>query len=161
MGRGNQHIMQIPTDLLKEVNYEGSRLIEINDETVKALQEQLDALQKEVNPVLDRLQENFFSIADGIYLEINELNEKIKPLKEKLKEMSEVNKLDTDLIDAKEQEAMLIKNKMQPLILNLVKDELKEFETAKHTVVKEDKVFVEVIDEIEEKVKAVRASKKS
>jgi peptidoglycan hydrolase CwlO-like protein len=151
--------MQIPKDLLKEINYEGSRLIEINDETVKALQEQLDAIQKEVNPVLDRLQENFFSKADGIYAEINELNEKIKPLKEQLKAMSESNKPDTDFIDSKEQEAMLIKNKMQPLILNLVKEELGEFETAKHTVVKDDKVFVEVIDEIEEKVKAIRASK--
>lgn len=151
--------MQIPADILKESNYEGSRLVEVTDETVLALQEQLDTLQKEVNPVLDKLQENFFSKADVIYKEINELNEKIKPLKEKLKEMSELNKVDTDFIEAKEQEAVLIKNKMQPLILGLVKDQLGEFETARHTVVKDGKIYVEIFDEIEEKVKAVRASK--
>lgn len=151
--------MQIPNEILKESNYEGTRLIEINDETVLALQEQLDALQKEINPALDRLQENFFSKADVIYKEINELNEKIRPLKEQLREMSEANKPDTDFIDGKEQEATLIKNKMQPLILSLVEDQLGEFETAKHTVIKDGKIYVEIFDEIEEKVKAIRASK--
>jgi len=54
----------------------------------------------------------------------------------------------------------LIKDKIQPIILDLVKNELGEFEKAQQTIDKDGKVFVEIIDEIEEKVKSIRATKK-
>ena len=153
--------MQIEKELLSEKNYTGSRLIEINDERVEVLQEKLTALQLEVTPILDKLQENYYSKADKIYAQIQELNKKLEPLKLELKELFEANQEDTKLIDEKEAEAKLIKDKMQPIIMDLVKDQLGEFETAKHTVYKDGKIYVEVFDEIEEKIKAIRASKQN
>jgi HD superfamily phosphodiesterase len=57
------------------------------------------------------------------------------------------------------QKAQLIKNKITPIVNELVKPELKEFELAKEMVERNGKIYVEVIDEIEEKIKAIRASK--
>lgn len=148
--------MQIDKEVLSEKNYTGTRLIEINDETVLKFQEQLDELQKKINPVLDKLQENYFSKVDEVYAKLTPLNEQISPLKDELKRLMDVNKSDTEFIDSVEQEAQLIKNKVQPIINDLVKGQLGEFETAKHTVVKDGKIYVEVFDEIEEKVKAIR-----
>lgn len=151
--------MQIDKELLSEKNYSGTRLIEVTDETVIALQSQLTDLQLEINPVLDRLNENYFSKADAIYKELQKLDEQVKPLKEELKSLHDNSKEDIAFIEEQEQKAVLIKNKLQPLILDLVKDELGEFETAKHTVNQDGKIYVEVFDEIEEKIKSIRASK--
>ena len=60
--------MQIEKELLSEKNYTGSRLIEISDERVSVLQKKLTELQLEVNPILDKLQENYYSKADVIYM---------------------------------------------------------------------------------------------
>lgn len=151
--------MQIDPELLSEKNYTGSRLVEVTDETIIELQKELSSLQVEINPILERLNENYFAPADVLYKEIEKLNEQLKPLKEKLKTLFDENKVDTDFIDAQEQKAQLIKNKLQPLLLDLMKDEVGEFETAKHTVVKDDKIYVEIFDEIEERIKAIRLSK--
>lgn len=159
MGKKNKQFMQIDKELLSEKNYTGTRLIEISDERVGVLQKELTALQLEVNPILDKLQENYYSKADVIYAKIQELTKEITPLKEELKALFEANEADTKLIDEKEAEAKLLKDKLQPIILDVVKDQLGEFETAKHTVSKDGKIYVEVFDELEEKVKAIRASK--
>lgn len=159
MGKTNRKSMQIEKELLSEKNYTGSRLIEINDERVNVLQKKLTELQLEVNPILDKLQENYYSKADVIYAKIQELNKQLEPLKLELKTLFEANEEDTKLIDEKEAEAKLLKDKLQPIILDIVKDQLGEFETAKHTVSKDGKIYVEVFDEIEEKIKAIRASK--
>ena len=161
MGKTNRKSMQIEKELLSEKNYTGSRLIEINDERVSVLQKKLTELQLEVNPILDKLQENYYSKADVIYAKIQELNKQLEPLKLELKTLFEANEEDTKLIDEKEAEAKLLKDKLQPIILDIVKDQLGEFETAKHTVSKDGKIYVEVFDEIEEKIKAIRASKQN
>lgn len=150
--------MQIPKEYLEEKNYTGTRLIEVNDETVLDLKKQLDELQKEINPVLDRLNENYYKPADQIYTEINALNEKLNPLKEKMRELFEANKADTEIVEAQEKKAQHIKNKIQPIVNELVKSELGEFEKA--TIVREvdGKLFVEVVDEIEEKIKSIRSA---
>ena len=59
-------------------------------------------------------------------------------------------------IDAK---AQMIKNKIMPMILAEVKDQLGEFEVALQTKQLDGKVFVEVQDKIEETVKTLRAQK--
>ena len=59
-----------------------------------------------------------------------------------------------------EQKTDLIKWKIQPLIAKLLEWQLGEFETVRQLIEKGDKLFVEVIDEIEEKVKAIRANKR-
>lgn len=150
--------MQIPADFLKETNYEGTRLIEINDENVTALQEQLNALQKEANPFLEKMEE-LTPDMDPLYAEIQELErkkmelqKKVSPIRAKYDEIAK----NVELIDEK---AVPIKEKLTTIILDLVKDQLGEFEIALHTKVNDGKIFVEVQDVIEEKVKAHRAMK--
>lgn len=150
--------MQIDKELLSEVNYTGSRLIEVTDETVIALQSELSELQKEANPYLAEM-EKYTPEMDRVYGEINKLEEQKKALREEIaptralydEQLVEVEKID--------QKAQVIKNKIQPLILDLVKEELGEFEKALQVIVRDGKTYVEVVDEIEEAVKKIRASK--
>lgn len=151
--------MQIPTEILSEKNYEGSRLVEITNDDIFTLHEELSDLQKEINPVLDRLSKEYYPLLDPMYAELQELALKQKEIKEKITEASIKFQDDVSLIEATEQKASLVKNKLQPMILDAVKDQLGEFEIARQTINKDGKIYVEVFDEIEEKVKAVRALK--
>lgn len=150
--------MQIPKDLLSEKNYEGTRLIEINDEGVKNLMADLTALQQEANPYLEKM-ETFTPQMDPIYSEISLLQNKINELHAQVKPIRALYDAEMEHVEAIEQRAMVIKNKLMPIVLDLVKDELGEFEKATQTVTKDGKLYVEVIDELEEKIKAIRASK--
>jgi small-conductance mechanosensitive channel len=151
--------MKIDKALLAEVNYEGSRLIKIENETVTELQKELSALQKEINPILDKLNAEYYTVIDPIYQEVQKLNEEIKSKKFVIQELTKKFQPEIDSIEATEQKAQLVKNKLQPILLELVKEQLDEFEVARHTVNREDGIYVEVFDEIEEKVKSIRASK--
>lgn len=151
--------MQLPKDLLAEKNYTGTRLIEITDPRVKKMQEELDALQKEVNPTLDRLSKELYAYLDPLHQEIQKYQEKIKEIRDKATAKHAEFAEETRLLETTDQKAQLIKNKLQPLILSLVEGDLEEFEEAKHTVVKDGKIYVEVYDVIEEKIKAHRAVK--
>lgn len=152
--------MKIDKALLAEVNYEGSRLIKIDNETLTELQKELSSLQKEINPILDKLNAEYYTVIDPIYAEVQKLNEEIKSKKFVIAELTKKFQPEIESIEATEQRAQLVKNKMQPLILDAVKGQLGEFEIARHTVNREDGIYVEVFDEIEEKVKAIRAKAK-
>lgn len=150
--------MQIDKSLLSEENYTGSRLIEITDETVIELQAQITELQKEANPFLEKM-DALTPEMDEVYGEIAKLEEQKKALRDKIAptralydtELAEVEKID--------QKAQAIKNKIQPLVLDLVKEDLGEFEKALQVKIIDGKTYVEVVDEIEEAVKKIRASK--
>ena len=151
--------MQIPKEYLEEKNYEGTRLIEINDKKVAQLKAELKKLQESINPFLDEIQNDLTPLFD-------KHQEKIKPLQEQLNKLKEeiapTQKKYEDLvskIEPFEQKAQLIKNKVQPIVLKLVTGQLGEFEKANQIIEKDNKLFVEVVDEIEEKVKAIRAMK--
>lgn len=150
--------MQIPAEYLSEVNYEGTRLIKIEDETVTALTEELNKLQKEANPFLEQM-EAITPELDPVYDEIRELELKKQELQKKVAparaRYDEIAK-NVEEIDVR---ANAIKQKITPIILDLVKDELKEFEIPLHTTVKEGVMYVEVRDELEEKIKQLRAIK--
>lgn len=158
MDRNNTTIMQIPAEYLSEVNYEGTRLIKIEDETVTALTEELNKLQKEANPFLEQM-EAITPELDPVYDEIRELELKKQELQKKVAparaRYDEIAK-NVEEIDVR---ANAIKQKITPIILDLVKDELKEFEIPLHTTVKEGVMYVEVRDELEEKIKQLRAIK--
>lgn len=151
--------MQIDPTLLSEKNYTGTRLILIEDERIDELQKALTDEQLSINPVLDRLQEEYYSVIDPMYQEVQKLNERVKEIKANVAEKTKEFQPEIETIEATEQRAQLIKGKMQPIILKAVEGKLGEFETAKNTVVRDGKVYAEVYDEIEEKVKAIRASK--
>lgn len=148
--------MKIPAEYLSEVNYEGTRLIEINDETISSLTEELNALQAEANPFLEKM-EALTPQMDPLYSRIQEMEDEKKKIREELapiRALYDIEAAEVEKIDAK---ATLIKNKMTPIVLDLVKDQLGEFEIALHTVTKDGKLYVEVRDEIEEKIKQIRA----
>jgi len=147
----------IPKELFAEKNYEGSRLILIEDEKLNQLQIKLSGYQAEINPVLEKLSAELYPAIDPIYQEMNILQEQIKEKKEKIRIINEGYKADMELIEQTEQKAQLIKDKMQPIIIKAVEGQLGEFEEAKNTVVKDGKIYAEVFDKIEETVKAIRA----
>ena len=159
MAKTNRTIMQIPKDLLSEKNYEGTRLIEVIDEAVLRLNAELKELQKEAQPFIDEMAK-MSPAMDPIYTELRVVEEKRKELKDKLEPLLVPFREEMAKAEKVEQKAQLIKDKMIPIINSLVKSELGEFETAKELKEKDGKIFVEVIDEIEEKIKAVRATKK-
>ena len=147
--------MQIPKEYLEEKNYDGSRLIEITDETILELQEETTKLQLEANPFLEKM-DALTPQLDEVYGKIAELERQKKVLQEEVRPIREKYDAELEVVEEINQRADLIKNKMQPIIADLIKDSLGEFEKAKHTVKKDGKLYVEVFDEIEEKVKAIR-----
>jgi predicted nucleic acid-binding Zn-ribbon protein len=150
--------MKIPQEYLKEANYEGTRLIEVVDEKVKELQGELTKLQLEANPHL-KIMEDITPKLDPLFTKLRELEEQKTKIRDEMapirdpydKELLAVQKID--------QKAQLIKNKIQPLILKMVNPLLGEFETARQLIEKDGKLFVEVVDEVEEKIKTLRAAK--
>lgn len=150
--------MNIPKEYLEEKNYEGSRLIEITDETVMELKKQLDELQKEANPHL-KASEKYVPKMDKIYAKIQKLETKKKALQEEIAPIRAKYDETIKPIEEIEQRAVLVKNKITPIVTDLVKDQLGEFEKAMQMKEEDGKLYVEVADEIEEKIKAIRASK--
>lgn len=157
--------MLIPQELLAEKNYAGTRLIEITDPKVLELKSKLKDLQKEAEPFLLE-SEKFTPEMDIVYGKIRDIKAKMLPFETEIKalhaEITPVRqKYDEQIafVEAIDQRATLIKNKMQPLINKIVDKELSEFEKPMQIIEKEGKIFVEISDEIEEKVKAVRAMK--
>lgn len=150
--------MQIPKEYLEEKNYEGTRLIEVTDEAVLALTAELTALQQEANPYLERM-EALTPEMDPIYSEIAELEAKKKELQLQVAPIRAKYDAEMEFVEEIDQRASLIKNKVQPIINDLVKGELGEFERAMQTVHKDGKLYVEVQDQLEEKIKQLRANK--
>lgn len=150
--------MQIPSEYLKESNYEGTRLIEVTDEAVLSLTAELSELQKEANPYLEKM-EALTPQMDPIYSEIAELEAKKRELQAKVAPIREQYDAEMAFVEEIDQRATLIKSKVQPIINDLVKGELGEFERAMQTVHKDGKLYVEVQDQLEEKIKQLRANK--
>lgn len=150
--------MKIPTEFTKESNYEGTRLIEIKDENIIALKKELDVLQGEANPILIKMEgitpelDVYFEKVGKLRGEIDVLNQEVQPNKDKYQELQ-------GELDVIEQKAILVKNKIQPMVNALVAPELGEFEKAMQLREVDGTILVEVQDEVEEKIKAIREAK--
>lgn len=150
--------MKIPSEFLKESAYEGTRFIEINNPDITKLISEIMEYQKEANPTLE-VMDKYAAILDPYYMKIQKLQSEIGKIKEEMaedkakydEEMAKVEKID--------QKAQVIKNKIMPMVLAEVKDQLGEFEVALQTKEVDGKIFVEVQDKIEEVVKSLRAQK--
>jgi len=158
MAKTNRKLMQINKDILAEKNYEGTRLIEITDEKVIQLHGELNKLQKEANPHL-KIMEEITPKLDPLFTKLRELEEEKSKVKLEMTPIRAPYDEELKKVELIDQRAQLIKNKMQPMILKLVEGSLGEFETARQLIEKDGKMYVEVIDEIEEKIKTIRASK--
>jgi len=204
--------MRIPEELLKESNYEGTRLIEINDPKVEELKAKLKDIQvNEANPILDGALP-YLKVIDPVNAKIGRLKARIQPLVEKMRPLKEqfetevariggdlkeftpelqaikekidpyiekIQKIEEDVLKCREekkaeqtaydnemkkvelldQKARLIKNKLVPLINLIVNPQLGEFEKATSIIEKDGKIYAEVIDQIEERVKQIREEK--
>ena len=150
--------MNIPKDLLAEKNYSGSRLIKINNPVILKLKKELTEFQKKANPTLKKMEE-ISKLLDPTYSKIAELNQQITKLKEEIQPTRELYDVEMAKVELIDQRAQLVKNKIQPLIEKEIEGQLGEFEKALQATEKNNLIFVEVVDELEETVKKMRASK--
>ena len=159
MAKTNRNIMQIPADLLKESNYEGTRLIEITNEQVIKLNDERKKRIQEGEPIFQEM-EKLSPPLDAFYAKLRPVEEERAKIKAEMQPAYDAYQAKVQEMDPYYQKAQAINDKMQPLINDLVKPQLGEFETAKQLIERDGKLFVEVIDELEEKIKAIRANKK-
>lgn len=150
--------MQIPKEYLEPKNYTGTRLIEIKDKKVYQLQEELIALKPEVLKIVEGMDEAV-KVLDPAYTKMNELRDEISKIKESISKEEEIVRSKQKQLEPYEQKEQLIKNKMQPLIDKELDGQLNEFERPLHTVFKDEKIYVEIEDQLEEKVKQIRSGK--
>ena len=151
--------MKIPAEYLKESNYDGTRLIEITDPRVIKLSKEISKLKEPAEPHLKRMEE-LSKVLDPIYSQINSHNKEISALREKMGPDKDLFDIEVAALEKIDQKAQLIKNKMQPIVNELIKAELGEFDKPMQVITKEDgKMFVEIQDELEEKIKQIRANK--
>lgn len=157
MGKANRKFMQIPKEYLEEKNYSGTRLVEVTDETILKLKAEIKAFQKEAMPFL-KIMDELTPEMDSYYTEIRELETKKKEIQEKVAPIKAEYDIPLAEVEKIDNKATLIKNKLQPLVMNYVSEQLGEFEKAMQLIEQDGKIFIEVVDEIEEKIKAIRVA---
>lgn len=160
MDARNRKTMQIPKELLSEKNYEGTRLIEITDENILRLFQERSEILKSGEPIMKQMDE-LSKPLDAFYEKLRPIEEERKKIKEEMQPAVDayqavVDRMDTEIY----QKTRLIDQKLNPMVDELVKDQLSEFEKAKTLTVRDGKYFVEVEDQLEEKIKLIRATKK-
>lgn len=150
--------MQIPKEFLEEKNYAGTRLVEVTSPKISELHKKLTDLQLEANPHL-KIMEELTPKLDPYFTKLRELEEQKNKLREEMLPIREPYDRELEKVQKIDQKAQMIKNKIQPMVLDIVSKDLGEFETARQLHEKDGKIFVEIIDELEEKIKSIRASK--
>ena len=150
--------MKIDKDILAEKNYSGTRLIEIVDETVIKLKKEIAKFKPIAEPFLKKMDE-LGKTLDPFYTKIRELEAEKEKIKKEMQPTLDAFNAELKEMESIEQKTNLIKNKIQPLIAKLLEGQLEEFETGRQLIEKDDKLFVEIYDEIEEKVKQIRTNK--
>lgn len=148
--------MNIPKEILSEKNYEGTRLIEIKDEKVLSLLAEVKKCGEEAKPFLEEM-EKLTPALEVIYAELKPLEDKRKELKDKLTEELKPFQAQQEKADLINQKADAIKEKLYPIAREVIKGELSEFEMGGQFIERDGKVYIEVTDQIEQKIKEIRA----
>lgn len=159
--------MNIPQELLAEKNYTGTRKILINDPKVRELKAQLKELQKSINPIIDGLQDTLkkFDEANARIGEkqkaINAIQQEIEAIHKEIAPDKKIYDKEMEKIQPFDEQAQLIKNKLEPMVMKMVEDQLGEFERPLHVTEDEDgtDIYVEVVDEIEQFIQTKRTQK--
>lgn len=147
--------MKIDPTILSEKNYTGSRLIEITDEKVLSLLAEVKKCGEEAKPFLDEM-EKLTPALEVIYAELKPLEDKRKELKEKLTEELKPFQVQQEQADLINQKADAIKEKLYPIARKAIENELGEFEMGGQFIEKDGKTYIEVTDQLEEKIKQIR-----
>jgi hypothetical protein len=147
--------MIIDKAILSEKNYTGTRLIEITDEKVISLLEEVKKCGVEAEPFLNEM-EKLTPALEVIYAELKPIEEKRAELKARLTEELKPFQVQQEQADLINQKADAIKEKLYPIARNVIKDQLSEFEMGGQFIERDGKTFIEVTDQLEEKIKQIR-----
>lgn len=150
--------MKIPADLLAEKNYDGTRLIEITDEQVIKLKAEIAKFKPIAEPFLKKMDE-LGKLLDPFYTKMRELDAEKDKIKKEIQPTLDDFNAQLKEMEAIEQKTDLIKNKIQPLVAKILETQLGETETGRQLIEKDDKLYVEVVEELEEKLKLIRMNK--
>ena len=152
--------MKIPADLLAEKNYDGARLLEITDKKVIELKKEIETYQPIAKPHLDKMAELGKQL-DPHYTKIRELDAEKEKIKKEMQPTLDAFNAELKHMEEVQQKTDILKDKIRVIISKLLEKELGEFESAKELRPDEKtgKLYVEIIDEIEEKIKAIRMVK--
>lgn len=151
--------MQINKEVLSEKNYTGTRLIPLVDAQVVKFKKELGKFQKQANPFLKKM-ESYTKVLDPFYKQIAALEEQKKKIQEQMRPTKELYDIELKKVELIDQKAALVKQKIQPLVANFVKDKLSEFEVALQLIEKNNMIYIEVADKLEEFIKSYRSKNK-
>ena len=152
--------MKIPLELLAEKNYDGSRLFEITDEKVITLKKEIETYQPVAKPYLEKMKKLGKEL-DPHYTKIRELDAEKDKIKKEMQPTLDAFNAELKHMEEIQQKTDVLKNKIRVIVSKILEKELGEFETARELRPDEatGKLYVEIVDEIEEKVKAIRMVK--
>lgn len=152
--------MKIPNELFNEGNYEGTRLIEVTDPRALELNEELKKIQAEANPFIDEMTD-LSTPLEPYYAQIRSHEAEAKRLRDEMQPKLDVYMKAVEKCEEFRQKSDLIADKMTPILREFAKPHLREFDKlVKATESKADgKFYIEIIDQIEEKVQQIRAAK--
>jgi DNA repair exonuclease SbcCD ATPase subunit len=142
--------MQIDSKFLTEENYSNPRFVPVTSEKVKYFYEEIQNLQKEANPKIQRFNE--------IETKMIELR---KPFDDYKNEVEAETKQLKDELDALNQKSSALQEKMLPLVLEDIAGKLNEFDDIVGVDRQDDVISYKIHDKLEDTVKALRNSKKS
>jgi predicted transcriptional regulator len=140
--------MQIDPNTLKEENYTNPRLIEIQNEEIAKLYAVVLEHQKTANPFIERFQE----------IETKKAELKA-PLEAYMKEVKQEQEDLMGKMEAEDQLASKVKEKLVPLLEDEILPQLGEFDEFVGIENIDGKMYAKINDKVEELVKAMRDKK--
>ena len=148
--------MNISKELLSAKNYTGARRIEIKSPMVTKYKKEIDKYQKQAMPFLLKI-EKISKVLDPFYAKINEHTEEINKIKAEMADSLEEYQKEIAEVELIDKKAQAIKNKLQPIVDDLIKGKLGEFEKPVNLTSEKGFHYVEVTDELEDYIKSRRA----
>ncbi len=114
--------------------------------------EKLPEGTEEFTPKLQKIKDKI----DPILKKVTDLESDIAKVKLSKKDDQDKYMAEMKKVERLDEKARLLKMKMSPLVNMFLIDKLSEFERATQLLEKNGKIYVEVIDELEEKIKSIR-----
>jgi len=115
----------------------------------------IDPKDETPRPELDKLADDM-----KVYIDkIRAIEEQIEEVKKEMQPTKDKYDVEIKKVEVIDQRAQLIKSKLVPLVNKIIEKDLGEFDKALQVIEKDGKLFVEVVDEIEEKIKQIRKEK--
>jgi hypothetical protein len=150
--------MKLTKELLSAENYTGTRRIQVKSPMIDKYKKEIDAYQKQAKPFLKKMEE-ISKVLDPHYAQITEHTKEINRIKAEMAGTLELYNVELKKVELLDQKAQMIKNKMQPIVDKEIAGKLEEFERPTNLTTEKGFHYVEVVDDIEEYIKAKRLRK--